>query len=287
MPLNLPPSSRFALSGTEDPLPDSLVSEAYGLLLKIVGVIGDRQARLEHFKQFFYLAIGRAHHWSSSPDYAEFDLLESMREARNHPALFLEALYDSIEALRFLGERHLPDLSLLNALLRRHDVSHELNPPNLVRLDIGQNSVPLPVVPTSLSENAAVLLRKSIVRAEELLSEQRPREAVGEILWMLESFFTTFRGASLPTGQIQGKYFNEIARELRASASGPSLGRVLEWLAQLHGYLSSTTGGGVRHGLDLNSGTQISASEGRLFVNLVLSYFSFLLTEHQRVTSGP
>jgi hypothetical protein len=129
------------------------------------------------------------------------------------------------------------------------------------------------------------LLRSSMARAEELLGEQRPREAVQETLWMLESFVTSFRGAPLPAGEVRGKYFNEIAKELRRSAPGTTLDRVVDWLGRLHGYLSSPTGGGVRHGTDFATGTQISAVEGRLFVNLVLSYLSYLLSEHERLVS--
>ena len=53
---------------------------------------------------------------------------------------------------------------------------------------------------------------KTIRRAEELLNERRPREAVQEMLWILESITTVFRGVKLPTGPVQGREFNEIAR---------------------------------------------------------------------------
>ena len=47
------------------------------------------------------------------------------------------------------------------------------------------------------------------------------------------------------------KYFNEIVAELRASSRGTPRAEILRWLKMLHGYLSSPTGGGVRHGVDL------------------------------------
>jgi hypothetical protein len=47
----------------------------------------------------------------------------------------------------------------------------------------------------------------------------------------------------------------------------------------LHGYLSSPTGG-VRHGADLKSGITIDADEGRLYYNLIRSYATFLMAEH-------
>jgi hypothetical protein len=52
---------------------------------------------------------------------------------------------------------------------------------------------------------------------------------------------------------------------------------------ELHGYLSSPTGGGIRHGLDFNSGRPISDEEGRFFCNLILSYVAFLMAEHARL----
>jgi hypothetical protein len=70
---------------------------------------------------------------------------------------------------------------------------------------------------------------------------------------------------------------------LRDIDPGGNLRRVLDWIGGLHGYLSSPTGGGVRHGLDLDAGVPISDNEARLFCNLIRSYLSFLLVEHQRL----
>ena len=50
----------------------------------------------------------------------------------------------------------------------------------------------------------------------------------------------------------QGKYFNKIVEDPRTLRKGTLLNQVLEWIATLHGYLSSPTGGGVRHGADLS-----------------------------------
>lgn len=282
MPLDLPPSSRFPRQ--PEPLPDTFVAEARELLLKI-SYQGERQPILEQFKGHFCRAIGRIHHWSSSTDFAEYDLNERMQDAKKHAPLFLEALYDCIETLRTEGRYHVPDIGYINDVCRSHGVPYVIEPPNLIRIVPGQPAVVRPTPPPTLTENAANVLNASMNRAEELLAEGRSREAVQEILWMLESLVTTFRGATLPTGEIRGGYFNQIAKELRAGASGTTLDRVVDWVVQLHGYLSSPTGGGVRHGLDLHSGTPISLAEARLFVNLVLSYVSFLLAEHARLTA--
>jgi hypothetical protein len=269
-------------------LPDDFVTEAHSLLLKISHQ-DKRKPILEGFKENFCRALGKAHYWSSDTAYAEYDLREDMREAKNQAPLFLEALYDSVEGLRAAGKYHAPELDVLNEMCRDHGVPYEIRPPALLVIAQGQPAVARPAPPATLAENAASILNQSMHRAEELLGENHSREAVQEILWMLESLVTTFRGIPTPAGQIRGKYFNEIAKEIRTLGGGTTLERVIEWLTQLHGYLSSPTGGGVRHGLDLNAGTPVSAAEARLFVNLVLSYVSFLLAEYERLrtTGGP
>lgn len=51
----------------------------------------------------------------------------------------------------------------------------------------------------------------------------------------------------------------------------------------LHGYLSSPTGGGVRHGVDLNEGVALELNEARLCCNLIKSYIGYLIAEHERL----
>jgi hypothetical protein len=130
------------------------------------------------------------------------------------------------------------------------------------------------------------LLQDSLQRSERLLSDGRFREAVQETLWLLESVATAFRGAEFSGDSVRGKYFNEIARDLRRLMKGSTLDRVLEWVLALHGYLSSPTGGGIRHGLDLNAGLVIGPHEARLFCNLIRSYISYLLGEHEQLQAS-
>lgn len=281
MPLQLPEGSRFKRRAAEEGLPQTVISEFDELIGKVAAQ-GDRRALLEHFKGYFCGTIGAAHYWSSDEGWAYTDLMRYMEEAAHTPELFVEAFYDACEALRVDDSYELPSVDLMNEILREHRVLLEIRPPRLVRVATGAR-VPHPVPPPTLAEGASAIVRKSMQRAEELLGENRPREAVQEMLWILESIAITFRGATLSTGTVQGRYFNDIARELRAASRGTTLDRVVEWCTQLHGYLSSPTGGGVRHGLDLNSGTAISPEEGRLFCNLILSYVTYLMAEHARL----
>jgi hypothetical protein len=85
---------------------------------------------------------------------------------------------------------------------------------------------------------------------------------------------------------VQGKYFNKIAANLRSHHKGQTLDQVLTWVTTLHGYLSSPTGGGVRHGADLKAGVALRPNEARLFCNLIRSYITYLLTEHERLSAS-
>lgn len=59
--------------------------------------------------------------------------------------------------------------------------------------------------------------------------------------------------------------------------------QILDWMTKLHGYLSSPTGGGVRHGMDLKAGVAIQQNEARLYCNLIRSYITPLIEEHERL----
>ena len=84
-------------------------------------------------------------------------------------------------------------------------------------------------------------------RAEQLLLQGHPREAVQELLWLLETISTAFRGVETESGTVAGKYFNQIARDLRAKNHGTTLDRVVDWVTTLHGYLSSPSGLSLIH----------------------------------------
>ncbi len=145
--------------------------------------------------------------------------------------------------------------------------------------------MPVSERPPTFAEEAKTLYQQSLQRAEQLLSEGRSREAVQETLWLLESVTTEFRGLQGDGNVvIKGKYFNDIVQELGRLFQGTTLDRVLDWTKQLHGYLSSPTGGGIRHGLNLQEGNAIGPNEARLFCNLIRSYLSYLMAEHERLT---
>jgi hypothetical protein len=52
----------------------------------------------------------------------------------------------------------------------------------------------------------------------------------------------------------------------------------------MHGYLSSSSRGGLRLGLDLPAGIEFGRNEALLFTNLIQSCLVFLLAENERLS---
>jgi hypothetical protein len=263
-------------------IPDAVANECFELIGKIA-TLGDRQSSLEHFKAYFANAAGRTSSWSSSESWAETDLRLSMEEAAANAPLFIEAFYDACEALRKDDEFAAPEVKLINRVLAEHSAGYQIRPPNLVRQG-GVAPVPVPETPPSLDEQARDLIQRSLSQSEQLLSDGLYRQAVQEVLWLLETVSTAFQGVKTDKGTVQGKYFNKIVADLRRRSQGNMLDQVLDWMTTLHGYLSSPTGGGIRHGTDLKVGVATQANEARLLCNLIRSYLSFLLVEYERLT---
>ncbi len=244
---------------------------------------GNRWDIIEHFKTAFCRATGTSDVRSSNESWAEVDLMNLMAEASGNAPLFIEALYDACEELR-AKKLFAPDTVMINEICERHGIGYLLRPPKLILRDsLEARAIPVIEDAPTLAEQAMEILQKSLQRSEGLLTEGHYREAVQETLWVLESVTTAFRGIESAGEEVRGKYFNVIIRDLRRLARGSVLERVLEWVMNLHGFLSSPTGGGVRHGLDLHAGVPVGASEARLFCNLIRSYISYLLVEHERL----
>lgn len=290
--LNFDPKWRF------QPPPDGIYrnseipEEAFADFYSFIGKIatqGKRWDILEDFKEAFSRAAGRSSCWSSSESWAESDLSSDMSYAAKNAPLFLEAFYEACMEFQSQG-MFAPDAAMINAVCEKHEIGYILQPPELLLRESPLATANAPVLvdnraPT-LAEKANEILQQSLARAEQLLKEGHHREAVQETLWVLESATTTaFRGIETTTGGvIRGKYFNRIIDDLRRVARGSTLDRILEWMTNLHGFLSSPTGGGVRHGIDLNAAVQIGPAESRLFCNLIRSYTGYLLAEHERLT---
>jgi hypothetical protein len=247
---------------------------------------GDRWNVLETFKGAFANASGRSHVTSSSESWAETDLSSMMNSAADNAPLFLEAFYEACKTLNSQGV-FAPDAEMINKVCEENMMGYVIKPPKLILLEssLDARSPVVAVVerPKTLAENAIELLEKSLEQSERMLKEGKYREAVQESLWVLESVSTAFRGLESEGDKVKGKYFNEIVKDLKRISKGTTLELALDGMAKIHGYLSSPTGGGVRHGLDLAEGLPIEANDARLFCNLIRSYTGYLLMEHERL----
>jgi hypothetical protein len=288
MPLNFPGAWRLKPPDdgrfVNSTVPNAAIEKCIDIIMKIT-TQGDRQKGLEHFKRYFAATAGIPYNRSSSESWALSDLWTVSQKAAENAPLFIQAIYDGVK--NYVGDD--PEdweayVELLNEFLEEHEIGYAIRPPNLELREEAAAVVPIAEAPPTLTEHAATILQESSNRSEELLAQRRGREAVQEILWLLETVTTAFRGIDTATGKVEGKYFNQIVRELREYSPGGTLNRVLEWVSALHGYLSSPTGGGIRHGLDLKEGVGISEAEARLFCNLIRSYLSFLLGEYRKLT---
>jgi hypothetical protein len=252
----------------------------YNLIVKVAAQ-GNRRRLLEHFKSYFAGAAGMVSR-SSDEGWADTDLQRYMEQATENAPLFIEAFYGACVSLAS-DDIHTPDAAMINLILAKHDAGYKIELPDLVVLR-EQTSIAVEVLPPSLSDQAQNIIQQSLQQSQEYLTAGQYRQAVQEILWLLETVSTLFQGLTIGTDTVEGKYFNTIADELRTHQKGTTLERPLTWAKTLHGYLSSPTGGGVRHGANLRADFSMQENEARLFCNLIRSYISFLLAEHVRFT---
>jgi hypothetical protein len=279
--LNFDPVYRF--SASPGPIAAAVVEEFYGLIKKVATQNSNRKFIFEHYKKYFGDACGRTVYSSSSESWAEGDLLDYMVEAAENALTFIEAFYDGGAALsRANSGLFVPDAAIINHVLSKNSAGYEIRPPDLL-MHNPQTPIPVSHRAASLDDQAQEVIHQSLKKSEAFLSSRDYRQAVQEILWLLETVSTLFKGLSIGESTIEGKYFNKIASDLRTHQRGTTLEHALDWATKLHGYLSSPGGGGVRHGADLRSGLVMSEPEAELFCNLIRSYINFLIAEYERL----
>ena len=243
---------------------------------------GSRKGILEHFKSHFASAAGFPDSTSSDESWASTDLDNMMTEASENAPMFIEAFYNACEELdRRHPEMEMPGVVRINRILTAAGSGFQIDPPKLVATRV-HLPIAVPDEVQSLDTQAKAAIEEALEASERALSEGNGRQAVQEVLWLLETFSTAFRSEKILDGSIHGRYFNKIIDELRRRGEGHQR-QILQWLMNLHGYLSSPTGGGVRHGVDLNEGLELGITEARLYCNLIRSYLTFLIAEHERL----
>jgi hypothetical protein len=185
-----------------------------------------------------------------------------MSVAKQNAALFIEAFYDACESLPDGYPK--PRVARINRVLAQTDSGWTIQPPHLIRLN---NSEPVQVegVADHLDTRARDVIQSSLSNSQRLLAEGSNRLAVQEIIWLLETVSTVFEGVETGEGVIEGTYFNAIISDLRQLERGTTLEQTLNWIRTLHGFLSSPSGGGIRHGATLSAATcEIEPNEARL-----------------------
>lgn len=251
-------------------------------LIDRISPISGSWKTLEHFKRYFAPAAGASFAQSSSEDWASTDLDNLMSDAADNAALFIEAFYDACEKLQAdHPEAEMPGVPRINRILVEQKVGFQIDPPTLVATT-EHVSIAVPEEMPSLDDQAKEVIQDSLAASEIALADSKGRQAVQEVLWVLESISTAFRSADVLDGDIKGKYFNKIATELKEHDKGPNE-QILKWMMALHGYLSSPTGGGVRHGANLVNLPELGINEARLYCNLIRSYTTYLIDEYERL----
>jgi len=280
--LNFDPEWRFQP-------PRSLSSpavDAFESLINRLTDAGRPLGALEHFKRYFAAAAGTAYISSSSASWARSDLALLMESAASNAPLFIEAFYEACRSLEAQQPGPALPLAVINRVLSENDTGFQIDPPDL-KATFSIQHVAFDIPAPSLEAQAQSLIQQSLGQIQQAVSERRSRQAVQESLWLLETVTTVFRGEAVAQSTIQGKYFNKIVEELKRDRTDPTLPQVINWILALHGYLSSPTGGGIRHGADINANLRLSDNDALLYCNLTRSYIAFLLGEYERIKASP
>jgi hypothetical protein len=182
--LEFDPSWRFESPGELSA--DAL--RAFANLIPQIVSQGNRRELLEHFKRRFAGPAGRTYASSSSESWAESDLKDYMRDASENAPVFIDAFFSACEELRPKGIG-VPDVARLNRILRESNSGYEIDSLALLAR-MPHMKVALPEQAPSLNEKAQALFRESVAVSEKMLLEGYGRQAVQELLWLLESVAT-------------------------------------------------------------------------------------------------
>jgi len=257
-----------------------IVEAVFSQVIARTAIQGSRQDLYELFKRCFAPAAGRGESRSSNEGWAASDLRSSMESAAENAALFIEALHDGLEEISRRQSSGSPPWAYVNGVLAPS--GYAIEPPRLV-VAKGRAPVPVPQRVPSLAELANERIQRSLNESEKLLNAGKYRPTVQEILWLLETVSTAFAGSEHDDGTVTGKYFNKIVGDLKRLHRGRVLAQVVSWMENLHGYLSSPTGGAIRHGGVLSDTFELSEGDARLFCDLTRSYLSYLLHQYEQL----
>ena len=215
-----------------------VVGDFFDLVGQIAAQFPSRQGVLEHFKRYFAASASESDWHSSNLRFAESDLQDYMSKSGGNAPLFIEAFYDACLSLyEQYPDITIPGVARINRVLYENEAGYEVAPPNLIFCN-PQPRVPVPARLPSFRQQAQEAFQELLASSEKALAEGHPRQAVSELLWLLETIATAFRGVEVGDGTVGEKYFNPIVSDLKRYG-GNNLKPVLAWIESLHGYLSS------------------------------------------------
>lgn len=265
-------------------IPNEAVEE-FAQLIRAIAIGPSRKRVWEHFKRRFSAPARREFWASSDAGFAEQDGFAYLRDAAGNSPLFIEAFYDGWTELMQENPVQIPPIvETANRILSSHGIGYRLAPPELEALGEPAPLIQVVIPAATVEERAREVIHASLDSAAEHLERRDDRAAVMESLWLLDSVTTLFSGLALPTGQVNGAYFNAIVGDLRRLQAGGALPHAMRWMEMLYGYLSAPGGGQIRHGMNLSNDIQLNRNEARLYCNLIRSYIEYLLGEHERLT---
>ncbi|WP_210504842.1 hypothetical protein [Pantoea ananatis] len=258
----------------------TLVNEVMENIIETIVAECTFQYKYEVFKRRFAHASGSPSGESSNESWARSDLWDVMnRTAKKNVVLFIEALFDGLCDLYNLKiNAQIPPLHYINRHLESTGFS--IKEPDLLIRTSKKESISVPSRTPSFDVQANEIIQTSLRKSEELLNRGNYRGAVQEVFWLLETITTAFKGVQMADGNITNKYFIKIIAEMRQLKRHKTLDQVSGWLVSIYGYLSSPSGGGIRHGADILNYEELTASEAQLYCNLARSYISYFLQEH-------
>lgn len=279
-----PPNHPSLISTT---VPQEALDDLKELAQKLSGFSsGGMWDGVETFKKNLYHAAGIPYSGrSSSEGWAVTDLGIALSNLQSKPPLLIEAFVDAGRALQdSTGRPLLSDPTPLNEVLSSHRLAYTVQGDELLLTGgVTPSHTPAP----TLLENTHNELWQRWSRADQLLSENRPREAVDSIWYVVESVLLVYRGTKVGDAVVEGTYFNEIAKSLR-KASGAETGLslifpiVLKIAEQLQSFLSAPNQGGVRHGIAAGT-APIDPAAAKLLISFCKALSTFLCEQYTRL----
>lgn len=244
------------------------------LIHQIADSAESTKATLEEFGRAFSASVGGSYYGSSDVGWAGTDLNSYLMDARTNPPKFLRTLVEAFNSVRDeRTDQEIPEVAHLNKILETHRVGYIIQPDGVLTLRtdyIGEEDTDVPLLVKARAE-----LESSWDKANDLLVQGKPREALEAIWWVVESMTADFAGAKVAGVQVQGTYFNEVIKDIKKAYPGTVRHRALSLLEQIQHWLSDPKQLGIRHGASATA-QKVELPEARLIVGLVREYAKYL-----------